>query len=55
MSIPILFEIYDYTNDRCFGLFEDYDEAQVACDEYTSNYGQPVEALVQVAELEPAY
>ena len=55
MSFSIMFEIYDYTNDKCIGVYQDYDNAQSACDEYISNYGEPVEAVVQPADLEPSY
>jgi hypothetical protein len=50
MSFPILFEIYDYTNDKQVGIYEDYDQAEICCDEYVSNYGEPVEALVQTLD-----
>lgn len=55
MSLPIMFEIYDYTNDKCIGTFQDYDEAQCICDEYISNYGEPVEAIIQSIDLDPCY
>ena len=47
MSFPIFFEVYDYTNDRQVALYDNYEDAEIHCDEYTSNYGEPVEALVQ--------
>ena len=47
MSSQIFFEIYDYTNDKLIGVYQDYDIAQSICDEYTSNYGEAVEAIVQ--------
>ena len=47
MSSPTLFEIYDYTNDRLLGVYQDYEVAQSICDEYLSSYGEPVEAIVQ--------
>ena len=47
MSSLFMFEIYDYTNDRVIGKFQDYDDAEISCDEYISNYGEPVEAVVQ--------
>ena len=50
MSIPILFQVYDYDNDRCVGTFADYNEAEITCAEYQSNYGEPVEVLVEEIE-----
>ena len=47
MSSLLMFEVYDFTNDRHIGEFHDYDEAEAYCDEYVSNYGEPVEAIVQ--------
>ena len=55
MSSLIMFEIYDYTNDKHIGTFQDYDIAQSICDEYISNYGEPVEAIVQPLDFEPCY
>lgn len=51
MSMPILFQVYDYDNDRCLGTFADYDEAEITCSEYQNNYGEPVEVLVEEVEL----
>jgi hypothetical protein len=51
MSMPILFRVYDYDNDRCLGTFADYDEAEITCSEYQNNYGEPVEVLVEEVEL----
>ncbi len=50
MSFPILFEVYDFTNDKQVAIYEDYDHAEASCDEYVSNYGEPVEALVQALD-----
>ena len=52
MSLPTMFEVYDYTNDRHLGYFHDYDEAQVCCDEYVSDYCEPVEVGVDPLEIE---
>jgi hypothetical protein len=41
-----MFQVYDYTNDKCLGIFADYDEADITCDEYVSNYCEPVEVCV---------
>ena len=47
LSSIISWEIYDYTNDKLIGVYQDYELAQSICDEYISNYGEPVEAIVQ--------
>ena len=51
MSMPILFQVYDYDNDRCLGIFSDYDEAEITCSEYVNNYGEPVSVLVEEVEV----
>ena len=52
MSLPTMFEVYDYTNDRNLGNFDSYDEAQIVCDEYVANYCEPVEVVVYSLEIE---
>ena len=50
MSTLTMFEVYDFTNDRRIGTFQDYDEAELCCDLYVSNYGEPVEVIVQSSD-----
>ena len=42
-----MFQVYDYDNDKCLGIFADYDEAAITRDEYVSNYCEPVEVCVE--------
>ena len=53
MSSLIMFEVYDFTNDKSIGVYQNDNIAESVCDEYISNYGEPVEVIVQTVDLEP--
>lgn len=42
-----MFQVYDYDNDKCLGIFDDYDAAEFIRDEYETNYCEPVEVCVE--------
>lgn len=42
-----MFQVYDYDNDKCLGIFADIDTAEFIRDEYENNYGETVEVCVE--------
>ena len=47
MEYVALYQVYNYTDDCVVGFFDDYDDAEVRMNEYVSNYGEPVEVVVE--------
>ena len=46
-EIKGMYRVYDYDNDCIIGYYDDYEEAEICCNEYISNYGEPVEVMVE--------
>ena len=47
MKTVTLYRVYNYTDDCSVGMFLDFDDAEVRMNEYISNYGEPVEVVVE--------